>query len=92
MLNEHLPPQSVIAGALRQALGDVLNDPEFVRSLAEKFADILDGRVLQERQIKLEEVRKAFHDGINSGRGNEADIVFNRLETKYTAMATSRES
>lgn len=92
MLNEHLPPQSVIDGALRQAISDVLHDPEFVQSLAEKIADVLDGHALRERQIKLEEVRKAFQDGINSGRGNEADIVFNRLEAKYTAMAASRES
>jgi antitoxin ParD1/3/4 len=52
-------------------------------------------RLLQEReqfrQIKLEEVRKAFQEGINSGRGNNADDVFNRLEAKYSAMAAKRE-
>jgi antitoxin ParD1/3/4 len=48
-------------------------------------------RLLQEREqlraIKLEEVRKAFREGINSGRGKTADEVFDRLEAKYAAMA-----
>jgi antitoxin ParD1/3/4 len=47
-------------------------------------------RLLQEReqlrQIKLDEVRKAFQEGINSGRGNTAEAVFDRLEAKYAAM------
>jgi antitoxin ParD1/3/4 len=50
-------------------------------------------RLLQEREqlraIKLEEVRKAFQEGINSGRGKTVDEVFDRLEAKYTAMTTS---
>ena len=52
-------------------------------------------RLLQEReqlrQIKLEEVRKAFQDGINSGRASMAESVFDRLEAKYAAIATTRE-
>lgn len=52
-------------------------------------------RLLQEREqyrsIKLEEIRRAFQDGINSGRGNMADAVFDRLEAKYAAMAVRNE-
>lgn len=52
-------------------------------------------RLLQEReqlrQIKLEEVRKAFQDGINSGRANTAEVVFDRLEAKYAAIAATSE-
>ena len=47
-------------------------------------------RLLQEReqvrQIKLDELRKAFQDGINSGRGNTADTVFDRLQGKYAIL------
>ncbi|MFQ5637600.1 MAG: hypothetical protein ACE5IR_06345 [bacterium] len=38
----------------------------------------------QLRQIKIEEVRRAFQEGINSGRGNQAEQVFDRLEEKYS--------
>ena len=52
---------------------------------------IRDGlRLLQEReqlrQIKLEEVRRAFQEGINSGKGHTAEAVFDRLEKKYSEM------
>ncbi|MEQ1789099.1 MAG: hypothetical protein ABL857_01515 [Rickettsiales bacterium] len=86
MLDKNLPTQSVLDGALRQAISDVLHDPEFVRSLAESLVDALDVRVLQERQIKLEEVKKIFHQGVSSGKGNAAEQVFKRLEEKYSAM------
>ena len=54
---------------------------------------VRDGlRLLQEReqlhQIKLEELRQAFREGINSGKGNEAEQVFDRLEEKYSHMGT----
>jgi len=54
---------------------------------------IRDGlRLLQEqerlRQIKLEEVRRAFRDGIKSGRGRGAKKVFDRLEKKYSKMGS----
>lgn len=88
MLNQDLPPQSVIDNALRQAISDVLHDPEFIRSLAEKVADALDGYELQKNQIRLEEVRNEFQKGLNSGRGNSVENVFDRLEAKYTAMIT----
>lgn len=49
-------------------------------------------RLLQEReqlrQIKLEEVRRAFQEGINSGKGNEAEQIFDRLEEKYSHMGS----
>jgi antitoxin ParD1/3/4 len=50
---------------------------------------IRDGlRLLQEReqlrQIKLEEVRRAFQEGINSGKGNTADRIFDRLEMNHS--------
>lgn len=55
---------------------------------------IRDGlRLLQERerlrQIKLEEVRRAFREGINSGRGRRANEVFDRLEKKYSKMESA---
>lgn len=49
-------------------------------------------RLLQEReqirQVKLEELRHAFQEGINSGKGNVSDQVFDRLERKYSKMNT----
>ena len=52
-------------------------------------------RLLQEReqlrQIKLDEVRKAFQDGINSGRGAMAEAVFDSLEAKYAAMIAASD-
>lgn len=52
-------------------------------------------RLLQEReqvrQIKLDELRKAFQDGINSGRGATAEAVFDSLEAKYAAMIAASD-
>lgn len=52
---------------------------------------VRDGlRMLQEReqlrQVKLEELRQAFREGINSHRGKNAEQVFDRLERKYSGM------
>jgi antitoxin ParD1/3/4 len=48
-------------------------------------------RLLQERetlrQVKLDEVRRAFQEGINSGTGNSAETVLDRLEQKYSNLA-----
>jgi len=52
-------------------------------------------RLLQEReqvrQIKLDELRKAFQEGINSGRGGTAEVVFDGLEAKYAAMIAASD-
>lgn len=88
MLNQDLPAQSVIDDALRHAISDVLHDPEFVRSLAEKVAGALDDYATQKNRSRLEEVRKEFQKGLNSGKGSPAEYVFDRLEAKYTAMIT----
>lgn len=56
---------------------------------------VRDGlRLLEEREqvrtIKLDELRKAFQQGIDSGAGIPADDVLNRLEQKYKRMAKGR--
>ncbi len=53
---------------------------------------IRDGlRVLEERaqyrEMKLEALRKAIQQGMDSGPGIPAEEVFSRLETKYLQMA-----
>ena len=76
-------------------LGDQLSS--FVTDLIKtgrynsKSEVVRDGlRLLQEReqirQVKLDEIRQAFREGINSGRGNTANAVFDRLEVKYKKM------
>lgn len=40
----------------------------------------------EQREMKLETLRKAFQEGIDSGHGEDADTVFDRLEAKYSAM------
>ena len=44
----------------------------------------------QMREIKLEELRKAFQKGIDSGAGIPAKEVFDRLEEKYSTLAEER--
>jgi antitoxin ParD1/3/4 len=51
-------------------------------------------RLLQEREdqraVKLDELRKAFREGIESGPRIAADEVFDRLEGKYRKAAEKR--
>jgi len=53
-------------------------------------------RLLEEREatraMKLEELRKAFREGIESGPRIPAEKVFARLEAKYAKMAKGRGS
>jgi antitoxin ParD1/3/4 len=56
---------------------------------------IRDGlRLLQDREeqrkAKLDELRRAFREGIESGRHIPAEEVFDRLEAKYEKMARER--
>jgi antitoxin ParD1/3/4 len=56
---------------------------------------IRDGlRLLQDREAqreaKLDELRRAFREGIESGRHIPAEEVFDRLEAKYEKMAKER--
>ncbi len=44
----------------------------------------------QMREIKLEALRKAFQEGIDSGAGIPAEEVFGRLEAKYSSLAEER--
>ena len=44
----------------------------------------------RERAVKLEELRRAFREGIESGPRIPAEKVFDRLEAKYTKMAKER--
>jgi antitoxin ParD1/3/4 len=44
----------------------------------------------QTRAIQLQELRKAFREGIESGPGIPAEEVFDRLEAKYKKMAKDR--
>jgi|307.fasta_scaffold18023_2 antitoxin ParD1/3/4 len=81
------------------ALGDKLE--RFVDSLIKqgrynsKSEVIRDGlRLLQDREeqrkAKLDELRHAFREGIESGRRVAADEVFDRLKAKYEKMARGR--
>ena len=51
-------------------------------------------RLLQDRektrQMQIEELRKAFRQGIESGPGIPAEEVFSRLKAKYRKMAEDR--
>ena len=51
-------------------------------------------RLLQDRektrQMQIEELRKAFREGIESGPHIPAEKVFDRLEAKYARMAKRR--
>jgi antitoxin ParD1/3/4 len=51
-------------------------------------------RLLEQREktqaMQIEELRKAFREGIESGPGIPAEEVFDRLEAKYTKMAKDR--
>ncbi len=44
----------------------------------------------RERAAKLEELRRAFREGIESGPRIPAEKVFDRLEAKYTRIAKKR--
>ncbi|HHL33296.1 MAG TPA: type II toxin-antitoxin system ParD family antitoxin [Desulfobulbaceae bacterium] len=74
---------------------------EFIANLVEsgrynsKSEVVRDGlRLLKEqeqmRKIKLEELRKAFQEGMDSGASTPADEVLDRLEAKYTRMAEEK--
>jgi antitoxin ParD1/3/4 len=71
---------------------------EFITALVDsgrynsKSEVVRDGLLLLEqheqvRAMKIEERRKAFQQGMDSGQGISADDVFNRLEEKYARMA-----
>lgn len=81
------------------AIGDKLE--RFVERLIKqgrynsKSEVIRDGlRLLQDREeqrkAKLDELRRAFREGIESGRHTPAEEVFDRLEAKYEKMARER--
>ena len=44
----------------------------------------------RERAIKLEELRRAFREGIESGPGIPAEEVFDELKTRFRKMAEDR--
>jgi hypothetical protein len=74
MLNKDLPPQPSIAGALHQAISDVFHDPEFIKSMAEKVADTLEG---YDDKIILQALQKA-----NDGEYASEEEVFSVLKDK----------
>jgi hypothetical protein len=45
----------------------------------------------EQRRHKLEELRRAFCEGIDSGPRIAADDVFGRLTTKYAEMAKQKD-
>lgn len=51
-------------------------------------------RLLQDREktreMQIDELRKAFREGIESGRGIPAEEVFSELKAKYRKMAQDR--
>jgi antitoxin ParD1/3/4 len=52
-------------------------------------------RLVQEREARLRKLNEALDEGladIEAGRVVDADVVFDRLEAKYLAMAKAQES
>lgn len=53
-------------------------------------------RLLEDQEkpsaVTLDELRKLIQDGMNSGPGQPADAVLNRLEAKYTRLAQGRNA
>lgn len=41
----------------------------------------------QERAVKIEELRRAFREGLDSGPGIPASRAFSRLKAKYKALS-----
>ncbi len=62
-------------------------------SASELVRDAL--RLLEERdqvrEMRLQALRKAVQEGIDSGPGIPADEVFDRLEKKYLALAEKKK-
>lgn len=62
-------------------------------SASEVLRDAL--RMLEERdqirEMRLQALRKAIQEGIDSGPGLPADEVFDRLEKKYLALAEKQK-
>ncbi len=83
-------PSSYAIGSSMEEFVNMLIQQGRYNSKSEVVREAL--RLLQEREsvrdIKLEEIRKAFQEGIDSGPGDPAEDVFNRLEEKYTQMIT----
>jgi antitoxin ParD1/3/4 len=82
------------------ALGDQFE--RFVEKLIKsgrynsKSEVIRDGlRLLQDREegraAKLDELRRLFREGVESGPRRPAEQVFDRLEAKYRKMAEQRD-
>jgi hypothetical protein len=91
MLNENTHSDSAMSGAIYAAVSDVMHSSKFIHNLAEELADILGGKY-EPVKMNLEQLQQVLNDGVKSGAGNSAEVVFDRLEAKYTAMASGLAS
>jgi antitoxin ParD1/3/4 len=79
-----LPPEMV--GAVREAVasGDYASTSEVVREALRDWK--LRRKVAN---METDEMRRLVREGIESGEGIDADLVFAQLRAKYAAMAGS---
>jgi antitoxin ParD1/3/4 len=79
-----LPPEMV--GAVREAVasGDYASTSEVVREALRDWE--LRRKVAN---METDEMRRLVREGIESGEGIDADLVFAQLRAKYAAMAGS---
>jgi len=91
MLNENKHSDSAMSGAIYAAVSDVMHSPKFIHHLAEELADMLGGKY-EPVKMNLGQLQQALGEAIKSGAGNSEEVVFDRLEAKYTAMASGLAS
>jgi len=86
-----MPSSYAIGNELERFIKNLIKKGRY-NSKSEVIRDGL--RLLQDREAqreaKLDELRRAFRAGIESGRHIPAEEVFDRLEAKYEKMAKER--
>ena len=83
-------PSSYALGETTEGFINGLIEAGRYNSKSEVVRDAL--RLLEKRElvreIKLEELRHSFREGIESGQGQPASEVFDRLKGKYNALTS----
>jgi antitoxin ParD1/3/4 len=82
-----LPPE--MAAMLRAAV-----DSGEYSSASEVIREALRAWKLRRKieTIELEELRRLVREGVESGPGIEAEVVFSRLRAKYAAMSSKEDA
>jgi len=79
-----LPPEMVSIVRAAVESGEYSSTSEVIR-------EALRGWKLKRKveQLELDELRRLVHEGIASGPGIDAELVFSRLRAKYSEMSPS---